>query len=282
MGAGRDDPAALRRRRREPALHPRLGPPEQLPPPRRQRPHRRLSLRQCRRLQRLRVTRAPDHQAHRGLQGRQRAALRRQYPGRRHQPGDQDRRRRGPRRVAAGRRLLRVLQGLSGHRAGVRAVRPLRRPQRHRAEWLSRLLGADAAAHLLHLRLSFLRRHHRALRLRIRAERGEPARGADPPGVRRRPEAGRSNQRGHAGGAQLQLHARRLHGADPAHGEPDAGVGHPAQLPGPGPPAVLRGHRRHHLCLEHRAPLDPRRAALRPRATGSPWVSSTRAPGKST
>ena len=61
------------------------------------------------------------------------------------------------------------------------------------------------------------------------------------------PAASRSRQRGHAGGAQLRLHARRLHGADPARRGPDARVGHPAQLPGPGPPAVLRGHRRHHL-----------------------------------
>ena len=67
LRAGRADPAALRRRRREPALDPRLGPAQQLPPARHQRPDRRLPLRQRRRLQRLRVARAADHQAHRGL-----------------------------------------------------------------------------------------------------------------------------------------------------------------------------------------------------------------------
>ena len=86
--------AALRRRGREPDLDPRLRAAQQLPPARHQHPDRRLPLRQRRRVQRLRVARAPDHQAHRGLQGRQRAALRRLHPGRRHQPRQQDRLRR--------------------------------------------------------------------------------------------------------------------------------------------------------------------------------------------
>ena len=121
------DPPALRRSRREPALDPWLRPAQQLPPARRQRPDRRLPLRQRRRLQRLRVARAPDHQAHRGLQGRQRAALRRQHAGRRHQPRHQDRLRRRPLRAPQRGGLVRLPQELRRHRPGLRTVRPLRR-----------------------------------------------------------------------------------------------------------------------------------------------------------
>ena len=112
-------------------------------------------------------------------------------------------------------RLLRLLQGLSGHRAGVRAVRRLRRPQRHRAGGLSRPLRADAAAHLLHLRLSLRRRHHACASTSAscgtrrtcpgaltREEFDDDPTQADPANVR------------HAGGAQLRLPARRLHGPD--------------------------------------------------------------------
>ena len=51
LHAGGDHPSAPRRGGgREPVLHPRLGPAQQLPPARRQRAHRRLPLRQRRRL----------------------------------------------------------------------------------------------------------------------------------------------------------------------------------------------------------------------------------------
>ena len=135
LRAGRVHAPALRRGRREPDLDPRLGPAQQLPPARRQRPDRRLPLRQRRRLQRLRVARAADHQAHRGLQGRQRAALRRLHPRRRHQPRHQDRlRRRRSSRCGARRGSFGFFKNYIGTGQVYGPVRPLRRPERHGAE----------------------------------------------------------------------------------------------------------------------------------------------------
>ncbi len=57
---------------------------------------------------------------------------------------------------------------------------------------------------------------------------------------------------------------------------------HPAQLPGPGPPAVVRDHRRHDVQLRHRAALHPDRARSSAWPTGSPRASSSSAPARST
>ena len=172
LRARRADPAALRRRRREPALDPRLGPAQQFPPARHQRADRRLPLRQCRRLQRLRIARAPEHPVHRGLQGRERAPLRRQYHGRRHQPRQQDRLDGRPHREPRRGRLLRLLQGLSRHGAGLRPARSLRELQRHGAAGVSRAQRADEVPGLRHRRLHASRRHHASLRPRLRPQRG--------------------------------------------------------------------------------------------------------------
>ena len=138
----RAHPPALRRGGREPALHPRLRPAQQLPPARHQRADRWLPVRQCRRLQRLRIARAPEHPVHRGLQGRQRAPLRRQYHGRRHQPRQQDRLRHRPHRKPRRGRLLRLLQGVARDGAGLRPARPLRELQPTRS---CRAIGITAS-----------------------------------------------------------------------------------------------------------------------------------------
>ncbi len=212
LRARRADPTALRRRRREPVLDPRLGPAQQLPPARHQRADRRLPLRQRRRLQRLRVARAPDHQVHRGLQGRQRAPLRRQHPGRRHQPRHQDRLRRRPHREPRRGRLLRLLQGLRRHRPGVRPARPLRELQRHGAAGLPgatasrRATGPSAppatsspAGATLRFDLGYV--HNK-----------EQLPGAlTPEQFRQNPQQQNPATKLRQGGAQLRLHPRRAH-----------------------------------------------------------------------
>ena len=263
LRAGRARPAALRRRRREPDLDPRLRPAQQLPPARGHRADRRLPLRQRGRLRRLRVARAAHHQAPRGLQGRQRPALRRLHPGRRHQLREQDRLRRRADRAAQRGGLLRLPQELRRHRPGLRPLRPLRGAERHRARRLPPARRAAPAPRLRELRLPAARRHHRAARPRLRAERGEPAGRPDPGGDGPEPAPAQPGERALQGRSRLRLRPRRPHGAHPARRRPGARVVHPAQLPGPRSPAVLRDHRRHHLQLRHRAALRADRAARR-------------------
>ena len=211
LHAGRAHPAALRHRR-EPDLDPRLGPAQQLPPARHQRPDRRLPLRQRRRLQRLRVAGAADHQAHRGLPRRQRAALRRQHARRRHQPRHQDRLRRRPLRDPQRGGLVRLLQELHRHRPGLRSARPLRRADRHRAGRLPRPRRADPAARLRHRRLRAARRHHAALRSGLHRTATSACRARSPEQeLDRDPRRPNPTSVASAGRAQLRLHARRLH-----------------------------------------------------------------------
>ena len=89
-------------------LDPRLGPVAQLPPARRPALHGRHPDQHRRRLRRLPGDRPDRLPLRRGLQGRQRAAVRRQFARRRHQLRDADRPRRQPARRQRRHRQLRL------------------------------------------------------------------------------------------------------------------------------------------------------------------------------
>ena len=99
LRAGRVRPAEVGRG--QPPVDPRLGPVAQLPPARHPALHGRHPDQHRRRLRRFPGDRSDRLPLRRGLQGRQRAALRRQLAGRRHQLRDADRPRRQPVRAPA-------------------------------------------------------------------------------------------------------------------------------------------------------------------------------------
>ena len=173
--------------------------------------------------------------------------------------------RRRPHREPRRGRLLRLLQGLRRDRPGIRPARPVCELQRHRAAGLPGPQPADAIPGLRHRRLPALRGRHRPLRPRLRAQQGAAPRRADPGAVPAEPPAAEPGDPVRQGGAQLRLHPGRGHLPHADRPGPGHRVGDPAQLSGPGPPALLRGHRPDDLQLQHRAALPAVGAALRPR-----------------
>ena len=117
--------------RRYPPLHSRLGPVAQFPLARHPALHGWHPHQHRGRLWRFPGDRPDGLSLHRGLQGRQRPALRRQRPGRRHQLRDADGLRRKPLRRAPRLWQLRLPQGLGEFRRRLRRHRLLH--QRHGA-----------------------------------------------------------------------------------------------------------------------------------------------------
>ena len=217
LHAGRAHPAAIRRCRREPDLDPRLGPAQQLPPARRQRPDRRLPLRQRRRLQRLRVAGAADHQAHRGLQGRQRA--RASAATRSAAPSTSSPRRAttpGSSRSAA-RRARSASSRTTSAPARCTVPRLLRRFDRHRAGRLPRPRRAGRGAAPTAPSATRCRAAPRSASTSASSDNDEELPGAlTQQELDRNPQAARPDLRASSrAGAQLRLHARRLHRSAP-------------------------------------------------------------------
>ncbi len=138
--------AASLRRRRKPVLDPRLGPAQQLPRPRRESLRQRDPVPGRRRLLGLRGARVHGGQPRGSLEGRERAALRREHVGRRRQPGNAGSDGRLRTSVPHARRLLRLLQGpaLVGRPSRHRRRRLLRQLFRPDEPGLPRAQRADA------------------------------------------------------------------------------------------------------------------------------------------